>query len=79
MVRNPFNVPYDAEPGWPSPAANGDLRFACVARLHSPSKGQDILFEALATPLWRTRSWSLTLYGDGPCKEGLTRLGEVSA
>lgn len=74
VVRNPFNVPFDMKPMWPSPSSNGELRFACVARLHPPSKGQDMLFEALSTPLWSERNWRLTLYGDGPYREGLARL-----
>jgi glycosyltransferase involved in cell wall biosynthesis len=73
VVRNPFNVNYHASPPWPQ-SADGAVLFACVARLHPPSKGQDILLEALATPAWMDRKWRLTLYGEGPMKISLQRL-----
>ena len=74
VVRNPFNVPYDARPPWPAINANDELHMACVARLHPPSKGQDMLFEVLAEPQWVDRKWVLSLYGDGPSKNALGRL-----
>lgn len=74
VVRNPFNVAFDAAPSWPSQDGNGEVRFASVARLHPPSKGQDILLEALASELWRDRDWRLSFYGEGPCRESLARL-----
>jgi glycosyltransferase involved in cell wall biosynthesis len=76
IVRNPFNVVYDAAPPWPSIDVNSELRLACVARLEPAAKGQDILLEALAHPSWAGRRWRLTLYGDGPSRIGLARLVE---
>ena len=76
VVRNPFNVVYDAAPPWPSIDVNSELRLACVARLEPAAKGQDILLEALAHPSWAGRRWRLTLYGDGPSRTGLARLVE---
>ena len=73
ILRNPFNVSFNAPPPWP-PGETGELRLACVARLHPPSKGQDILLDALAGPPWDARKWRLTFYGEGPCEEGLRRL-----
>jgi glycosyltransferase involved in cell wall biosynthesis len=74
VVRNPFNVSYNvAPPPWPPIDM---LRFASVARLDPGAKGQDILFEALAHQSWATRHWRLTLYGDGPSRNGLGRLVE---
>jgi glycosyltransferase involved in cell wall biosynthesis len=74
IVFNPFNVDFDSAPPWPS-LTNGDpLRMACVARLHPPSKGQDILLEALASDKWRDRNWSLAFYGDGPMRESIQRM-----
>jgi glycosyltransferase involved in cell wall biosynthesis len=73
ILSNPFNVQFNASPSWPSGEA-GELRLACVGRLHPPSKGQDILLEALAGYPWDTRQWRLTLYGEGRCIEGLRRL-----
>jgi hypothetical protein len=65
LVRNPFNVDFNASPPWPPLARDGELRFACVGRLDPPGKRQDILFEGLAGPAWATRSWRLHLYGNG--------------
>lgn len=74
IVRNPFKVAYDASPAWP-PLQDGDmLRLAHVGRLHAPSKGQDILVEALAGSAWRSRNWRLTFYGDGPMRDIIDRL-----
>jgi hypothetical protein len=67
IVCNPFNVNFNAAPPWPRIDEAGQLRLANVARLHPPSKGQDILLEALADPVWKGRNWSLTLYGEGLC------------
>src|SRR6516162_2787251 len=76
VIRNPFNVAYDAAPPWPPTDVNSELRLACVARLDPGAKGQDILLEALAHPSWAARRWRLTLYGDGPSRTGLARLVE---
>jgi glycosyltransferase involved in cell wall biosynthesis len=74
VVRNPVNVAWDAALAWPSAEFGGELRFANVGRLHPPSKGQDILLEMLAAPAWKSRSWRLNLYGEGPMREVLERL-----
>ena len=74
VIKNPFNVSRTASPTWPPLGENHELKLASVARLHPPSKGQDILFEALSQPIWRTRNWRLRLYGMGPSKETLERL-----
>ena len=76
VIRNPFNVAYDAAPPWPPIDVNSELRLACVARLEPAAKGQDILLEALAHPSWARRRWRLTLYGGGPSRTGLARLVE---
>jgi glycosyltransferase involved in cell wall biosynthesis len=69
VVRNPFNVAYDARPVWP--ADDGEVRIACVGRLYPMEKGQDILLRVLARPEWRARPVSLTFYGAGEQREGL--------
>jgi glycosyltransferase involved in cell wall biosynthesis len=74
VIRNPFNVDANAAPPWPPPDKDSELRFACVARLHPSSKGQDLLLEALADPIWTDRRWHLTLYGDGPMRDVIARL-----
>lgn len=76
VIWNPLNVPYDAAPRWPPLSDTGEICFACVGRLFPRQKGQDLLFEALASPIWRKRPWRLNLYGEGPVREGLERLAK---
>jgi glycosyltransferase involved in cell wall biosynthesis len=76
-VWNPFNVRFDADLRWPDIDDDGGVRFACVGSLFPPSKGQDILLEALARPEWRTRPWRLFLYGEGSMREGIARLART--
>ena len=74
IVRNPFNVKFDAKPPWPPSNNDSALRLANVARLEPLMKGQDILLDALAAPIWKDRNWCLTFYGEGAMKNGLERL-----
>jgi glycosyltransferase involved in cell wall biosynthesis len=74
VIRNPFNVAFDAAPPWRPLGDNGELHLACVARLHPPSKGQHILLEALSDPAWRARNWRLSLYGNGPMRNSIERM-----
>jgi glycosyltransferase involved in cell wall biosynthesis len=74
VVWNPVNVRYDASPPWPTVGNDGEWRFACVARLFPAGKGQDLLFEALAGPLWASRPWRLFVYGQGDMRGTLERL-----
>jgi len=76
VIRNPFNVSPNVDCPWPSLEPYDELRFACVARLHPPSKGQDIALEALAQPAWRRRRWRLSLYGTGPMQETIRILAQ---
>lgn len=62
-LRNPVNL---ADTSPIAPLTDGVTRFACVARLDSRTKGQDMLLDILATPEWKSRQWSLDLYGVGP-------------
>lgn len=75
VVRNPFNVPYGSTP-YERFFAQADeaIKFACVARLHPASKGQDILLQVLSQQRWRNRDWSLSFFGEGPNAECLQRL-----
>lgn len=61
---------------WPE-QLDQTIRFACVARLHPASKGQDLLFQALANPSWRHRDWQLSLYGAGEQEQCLRRLAQM--
>ena len=44
-------------------------KMACVARFEVRDKGQDLLLEALADPVWRERDFRLDFYGSGPDRE----------
>jgi len=75
VIRNPFNVRYDARPPWPS---NGSvqLSLAFVSRLETMGKGHDMLLEVLALSRWRERNIHVSLYGDGPNERSLHRMVE---
>src|SRR5207248_2978583 len=75
VVRNPFNVSYDARPPWPANSSDG-LALACVGRLDVISKAQDVLLEVLALPHWRERKIRLSLIGTGPHERALRRMVE---
>jgi glycosyltransferase involved in cell wall biosynthesis len=75
VVRNPFNVSYDAKPPWPTGFADG-LSLACVARLDVAHKGQDLLLEVLNLPHWRERKIRVALVGNGTNERGLRRIVE---
>ncbi len=72
LVRNPFAVRWDASLSWPD-ESNG-WKLGCVARLEPPAKGQDILFQVLASDKWRDRPVTVSLFGKGPMERGLRRL-----
>jgi glycosyltransferase involved in cell wall biosynthesis len=74
VIRNPFNVDYNVKLAWPGLSESGELRLACVARLHPPSKGHDLLLEALADATWTSRNWHLTFYGEGPMRNSIERM-----
>jgi glycosyltransferase involved in cell wall biosynthesis len=73
IVRNPFNVRYDAALPWPVPAEGG-VKIACVGRLHLESKGQDLLLDVLRAEKWRRRPVTLTLFGSGPSRPQIEKL-----
>jgi glycosyltransferase involved in cell wall biosynthesis len=69
VVRNPLNLSTLEPVAWPDRLSPVGL--ACVARLDATYKGQDVLFEALAGDPWRSRNWTLRLYGEGPHRDYL--------
>lgn len=73
VIRNPFNVRYEARPAWPS-NDSGALSLACVGRLDLIQKGQDLLLAVLNLPHWRERNVRLSLMGNGVNECGLRRM-----
>jgi glycosyltransferase involved in cell wall biosynthesis len=69
VVRNPFLVPWAPRQDWPDQSHG--LRLACIGRLYTAEKGQDILLRVLARPKWRERKVSLSFYGSGVNRHGL--------
>jgi glycosyltransferase involved in cell wall biosynthesis len=76
VIWNPLNrgFPLRAMNVTPSHVHAGSLRIACVARLHVPAKGQDVLLKTLALKKWKDRDVSLTLFGEGPHRQVLHNL-----
>lgn len=75
IVRNPFQVRYEASPAWPS--TDPTFRLACVGRLTPKAKGQDIIIQLMAQPKWQNRNVSVSIYGEGPNRDSLIRLGNM--
>ena len=71
VVRNPVNLDTPVAVSWPD---RGPAGLACVGRLDANYKGQDLLFEILASDRWRCRDWKLRLYGEGLHREYLGEL-----
>jgi len=76
IVRNPFNVSYDASPAYPA-AKDGKFQIACVARLEPISKGQDILFSVVNEAKWRARPLKVAFFGKGLTQQTLEEAKEV--
>jgi len=57
----------------PSPET-GEVQMASVARLETRWKGHDVLLEVLAQEQWKSRSWRLNIYGDGPDRQYIENL-----
>jgi glycosyltransferase involved in cell wall biosynthesis len=73
VVRNPFNVRYDAAVPWPAGTAD-ELVLAFVGRLDIISKGLDLLLQVLERPHWRQRTVRVSLFGHGPHERALRRM-----
>ena len=76
VIRNPFNVRYNARPSWPGDPSE-QLSLACVGRLDVRQKGQDLLIEILSLPRWRDRNLRVTLVGNGMHERSLRRMIEM--
>lgn len=68
LLYNPlsFPVPADESPWPPLDGAGAPLRLVTLGAVHYASKAQDLLLDALAGEAWRSRAWTLDVYGDGP-------------
>lgn len=75
VVRNPFNVRYDARPGWRCDA-HPELSLALIGRLDPGGKGHDVLIRVLNLPHWRDRDILVSLNGNGSNERSLRRLVE---
>jgi glycosyltransferase involved in cell wall biosynthesis len=75
IVWNPYNVTPEPAPAWPD--ESGRWRLACVARLDSTAKGQDLLLHTLARPEWRERPIEVNFFGEGPHELSLRRLAQM--
>jgi glycosyltransferase involved in cell wall biosynthesis len=75
VVRNPFNVSYDASPPWPA-RTEEELALACVGRVDVLSKGQDVLLQVLGLPHWKERKVRLSVIGTGPNERVLRRMAD---
>lgn len=76
IANHSRDLPITAPIPWPKTEC-ATLRLACVARLHPSSKGQDLLFEVLADPSFRSRDLHVSLYGTGDQEHVLRRLAEI--
>jgi glycosyltransferase involved in cell wall biosynthesis len=74
VVRNPFLVPWEHRNDWPDEGES--LRLACIGRMQTMEKGQDLLLRVLARDQWRKRPLSVRFYGAGPNRAGLERMAQ---
>jgi glycosyltransferase involved in cell wall biosynthesis len=72
VVTNPLREPIQAPLAWP--VTGTEVSLAQVARFEVTDKRQDQLLEALSSPTWRDRAWSLTFFGSGPDESHIRRL-----
>jgi glycosyltransferase involved in cell wall biosynthesis len=74
IVHNPFLV--SGSPLlWPG-NKDHSIKLACVARLETGEKGQDILLQVLARPRWRNRNLSVSFFGAGCNGKALSELAQ---
>lgn len=75
VAWNPYGVSPECATEWPS--EDGVWRLACVARMDPAAKGQDILFNILASSKWRDRPIEVNLFGSGPFEMNVRRMAEM--
>ena len=74
VIRNPYNVNYDATLPWPQ--YSDVWKAAVVGRLEPGSKGCDILLEVLGATKWKSRNLRVSFFGDGPNARSLKKYSE---
>jgi glycosyltransferase involved in cell wall biosynthesis len=74
IVHNPFLVSGSPLP-WPG-SKDHSIKLACVARLETGEKGQDILLQVLARQRWRNRNLSVSFFGAGCNGKALSELAQ---
>ncbi|MFZ5829040.1 MAG: glycosyltransferase family 4 protein [Planctomycetota bacterium] len=74
VLQNPVQLSDLSDVAWPQADTPA---LGVVARLHTPTKGHDLLFEALSEPAWQARQWKLNLYGSGPDEPYLRALAQT--
>ncbi|PJF39163.1 MAG: hypothetical protein CUN55_15140 [Phototrophicales bacterium] len=72
LVFNPFKVPYNAPP--PFPSTKEGFKLAVVARLYPAHKAQYLLIQALAQEKWKKRSLKISFIGGGDYRSYYERL-----
>lgn len=76
MIHSPLSFPTPRNaPPWPD--GSGLFRLVAIGTLHCDTKGQDLLLHALAAERWRSRAWTLSLYGDGPERDRIEALARA--
>lgn len=71
VMRNPFNVPFNADLAYPQ---QDNYHLACVGRYNFYAKGQDVLLRVLAQEKWKQRNLIVNFYGEGNDIENLKDL-----
>jgi glycosyltransferase involved in cell wall biosynthesis len=75
IAWNPYNVSPERPMAWPDEGAR--LRLACVGRINTAHKGQDLLLQTLARPEWQARPIELNFFGTGSDEPALRRMAEM--
>jgi glycosyltransferase involved in cell wall biosynthesis len=71
LIQNPLKAGLEDCINFP---LNSCVMFACVARLDTQYKGQDVLLKVLSSTKWLNRDWKLSLFGTGKDQNFLYRL-----
>jgi glycosyltransferase involved in cell wall biosynthesis len=75
VVRNPYQISRNMPPPWPQD--DTPIRLAVVGRLEPDAKGHDLLFDVLVDPLWKSRDFVVSLFGEGSAARSVRRLAAM--